>query len=127
MNFLAGRLGAVEAQAATVTLDAGGTVKVPCGAGGAAAGESVKLGVRPEHIRLAETGAGDVTLAVTLTEQLGGESYLHGTLPSGEALSVRLQGQTGVSRGASVGLKLAEPAQRHLFHAASGIAMPPLT
>jgi multiple sugar transport system ATP-binding protein len=125
MNFLGGTLKSADAGGVTVTLDGGGTIAVPCAAGSLAPGAPVRLGVRPEHIGLTE-GDGDVRLSVTITEQLGGESYLHGALPSGEALSVRLPGQTRVNRGDTVGLRLAEPALRHLFDAESGVAMVPL-
>jgi multiple sugar transport system ATP-binding protein len=124
MNFLRGTFSGQSASGATVALEGGGGVSVPCVTGSTAAGTAVTLGVRPEHIRVVNDG-GDVRLAVTLTEQLGGESYLHGTVPSGEALSVRLPGQTRVNRGDSVGLALADPALRHLFDSASGQAFPP--
>ena len=124
MNFLNGKLAAVAPAGVTVALDGGGQVKAPVDAVGAAVGTAVKLGVRPEHIRLADQG--DVTLSVAITEQLGGESYLHGALPSGETLSVRLAGQTRVQRGDNVGLALAEPALRHLFDAGTGRAFAPL-
>jgi multiple sugar transport system ATP-binding protein len=130
MNFLSGKIASVSKAGAKVTLDAGGSVTVPCNATGAAPGLPVKLGVRPEHISIAEKGAGDmksdVKLSVTLTEQLGGESYLHGTLPSSEALSVRLAGQTTVSRNDKVGLRLADPELRHLFNTETGEAFTPL-
>jgi multiple sugar transport system ATP-binding protein len=125
MNFLSGKLAAANAAGVTVTLDAGGKVTVPCDASGVAVGSEVKLGVRPEHITVVD-GEGDVKLSVTITEQLGGESYLHGALASAETLSVRLAGQTGVKRGDAVGLRLGEPALRHLFDAASGKVLPPL-
>jgi multiple sugar transport system ATP-binding protein len=126
MNFLNGKIQALSKKAVTILLDAGGKLDVPCVPGDAVVGLPVKLGVRPEHISLVEKGAGDVKLAVTITEQLGGESYLHGTVPSGESLSVRLAGQTRVSRNETVGLRLAEPALRHLFNAQTGQAFAPL-
>jgi multiple sugar transport system ATP-binding protein len=124
MNFLSGKIGAISEAGIAVALDAGGSVSVPCRPEGATVGAPVKLGVRPEHIELTDSAA-DVRLAVTITEQLGGESYLHGTLPSGEALSVRLPGQTRVQRGDSAGLSLAAPALRHLFDVATGRVFPP--
>ncbi|MGL5113995.1 MAG: ABC transporter ATP-binding protein [Beijerinckiaceae bacterium] len=125
MNFLSGKLEAADAAGAVVALDAGGKVHVPCAAGAASVGAAVKLGVRPEHISPVD-GDGDVKLSVSLTEQLGGESYLHGALPSGETLSVRLAGQTRVNRGDAVGLRLAEPALRHLFDLETGKVFAPL-
>ena len=121
MNFLGGKVAGVRDGGLSVALDGGGTVEVPCVPAGAAVGLPVKLGVRPEHIGVVDGGAGDVTLAVNITEQLGGESYLHGTLASGEALSVRLMGQTQVSRGDKVGLRLGDPALRRVFNSETGL------
>jgi multiple sugar transport system ATP-binding protein len=126
MNFLSGKVQSVRADGLVMALDAGGELTVPCAPATAAPGVAVKLGVRPEHITLVENGVGDAHLAVSITEQLGGESYLHGTLPSGEALSVRLVGQTLVRRGEAVGIRLAEPALRHVFHAETGRVIPPI-
>jgi multiple sugar transport system ATP-binding protein len=127
MNILAGKIENVSADGATVRLDCGAMLRVPCSAGPGTPGQAVKLGVRPEHIALSEGETGDAPLAVTVTEQLGGESYLHGTLASGEALSVRLPGQTRVARGETIGIRLAEPDKRHLFDAGTGTAFLPLT
>jgi multiple sugar transport system ATP-binding protein len=126
MNFLGGKVKTVDGAGVTVALDAGGEIVVPCDGEGLAPDTAVKLGVRPEHIGVVENAQGHAALAVTITEQLGGESYLHGSLPSGETLSVRLGGQTKVNRGETVGLRLADPALRHLFDAASGRALPAL-
>ncbi len=49
--------------------------------------------MRPEHITLAKDGAGDASMVVNFAEELGSESYLHGALPSGESLTVRLAGK----------------------------------
>ncbi len=125
MNFLGGKLKTVDAAGVTVALDGGGSVSAPCAAGALGPGAPVTLGVRPEHIRPTDS-AGDATLLVSITEQLGGESYLHGTLSSGENLSARLPGQTKVKRGDAVALRLAEPGLRHLFDPETGRVLPPL-
>jgi multiple sugar transport system ATP-binding protein len=127
MNFLKGTLEAADARSATITLAAGGRLALPCEAGAAKPGDAVTLGIRPEHITPTEAGQGDATLAVEVTEQLGGESYLHGTLASGETLTIRLPGQTRVRRGETIGLRLGEPAARRLFDSASGTAYPALS
>ena len=126
MNFLSGKITNVASTSVDVALDGGGIVSIPCAPDSAEVGETVKLGIRPEHIGLTVNGAGDVPFSVSLTEQLGGESYLHGVLPSGETLSVRLPGQTPVARGDIIGLTLGEPGLRHLFHADTGLAFAPL-
>jgi multiple sugar transport system ATP-binding protein len=127
MNFLSGTVTSAGPGGAVVALAGGGDLAIPCAPDAAVPGMAVKVGVRPEHITLVEGEAGDARLAVAMTEQLGGESYLHGTLPSGEALSVRLVGQTRVHRGDAISLKLAEPGLRHVFHAETGQVLPPLS
>lgn len=128
MNFLDGDIAAIEPSGLRLKLRNGEQVAAAChgAVGQVASGSPVKLGVRPEHITLAADDAADIRLAVTLTEQLGGESYLHGSTPSGETLSVRLPGQTGVKRGDHVGLALGTPGLRHVFDAATGAAYTPL-
>ncbi len=128
MNFLDGTVAEAAAGTVSVALKAGGTVGVDCtpDAGQGDVGAAVKLGIRPEHISVAGASDGDVTMTVSLTEQLGGESYLHGLVPSGEALSVRLAGQTAVARGDVIGLRLGAPDLRHVFDAASGAVYPHL-
>ncbi|MDK9696530.1 MAG: sn-glycerol-3-phosphate ABC transporter ATP-binding protein UgpC [Siculibacillus sp.] len=126
MNFLSGTLAAIDEAGVEVALKAGGRIRVPVGAAGLDLGASVDFGVRPEHIRPIEPEGAPVGLAVTLAEQLGGESYLHGTTESGETVAARLPGQTSVRRGDTVGLALGDPGDRHLFDAATGAALPHL-
>jgi multiple sugar transport system ATP-binding protein len=121
MNFLDGTVADAGQHGVTITLADGGSIAATRALDGLTIGAPVKVGVRPEHIALSD--AGDVKLAVTIIEQLGGESYLHGKLASGEALSVRLSGQTRVNRGDTVGLRLGDVSQRHVFEAASGRAL----
>ncbi|MGL5735369.1 MAG: TOBE domain-containing protein, partial [Beijerinckiaceae bacterium] len=106
-----------------VRLDAGGEITVEGVNDSGVVGAAVELGVRPEHITLATDGAGDATMAVNFAEQLGSESYLHGALSSGEALTVRLPGQSHVKRGEMAALVLGGRGARHLFAADTGAAL----
>jgi multiple sugar transport system ATP-binding protein len=124
MNFLKGVAVTGDSMRLLIRLQTGAELAVACDATGIAPGTAITLGIRPEHIRPVESFAGDVSLAVTLTEQLGGESYLHGTLSSGEALSVRLPGQTRVVRGEHIGLALGDMASRRAFITQTGLALP---
>jgi multiple sugar transport system ATP-binding protein len=86
--------------------------EVACGTGGLAAGAAVTLGIRPEHLDLAQ-GAG-LPLTVELVERLGGESYLYGASPGLPQVTLRLDGQSEQGRGDTVALAL--PQQHlHLF------------
>ncbi|TKA94954.1 sn-glycerol-3-phosphate ABC transporter ATP-binding protein UgpC [Cereibacter changlensis] len=48
----------------------------------------LSLGIRPEHVRLAEAGEG-LPVAVDFVEELGDVTYIHGSLPAGERLVIR--------------------------------------
>ena len=76
---------------------------------------AVKLGIRPEHIGLTDSG-GDLMATVTLRETLGGDAYLYVRTLDGQSLVVRADGDTTLDHGDSVSLSL--PAHRlHQFSA----------
>jgi lactose/L-arabinose transport system ATP-binding protein len=94
MNFVAGvaEAGAVGAKGL------GGSVST--GVGLPQKGAEVSVGLRPQHLRIAE-GA---THRVELTEALGGVSYVHLTAPTGEKLIVERHDQISLEPGSMVGL-----------------------
>ena len=63
----------------------------------------VTIGIRPEH--LAFGTAQDWPLQVSVVEQLGNTSYVHGNLPSGTALTVALNDQTAIRSGSTIFVK----------------------
>ncbi|WP_375566143.1 ABC transporter ATP-binding protein [Oceaniradius stylonematis] len=78
--------------------------------GGAGA---AKIGIRPEHVRIAETG---LPVQVTVKEQLGGESYLYARSEDGEQIVIKTDGEDTVNQGDQV--RLAFPPERlHRFGA----------
>ena len=82
-------------------------------------GERLTLGARPEHIRI--VAAGGIPAQVNGVEHLGAESYLHLTSASGEALTVRVNGETGIRADEQVRFAL-DPLSVHVFDA-SGQAL----
>jgi len=85
-------------------------------------GTSVTLGVRPEHIELADGDGASDTIAVQIAqvEQLGGHGFLHCALPdSKRAMVVQFQGQTATRAGTSVSLRI-PAAACHVFGKADG-------
>jgi sn-glycerol 3-phosphate transport system ATP-binding protein len=94
------------------TLAAGGGVRFAQPVPGPA-GHPVLVGIRPEHVM----PGGDLPVAIELVEPLGSETVLHGTLPSGEAMTVRVQGAAPVTGGA-MPVSLAH--HLHVFDAESG-------
>ncbi|MGB1024505.1 MAG: ABC transporter ATP-binding protein [Paracoccaceae bacterium] len=111
MNFLKG-----EIAAGGVALAAGG--HIPLGPrSGVGQGDAIELGIRPRDISIAKTGG--VKGEVTEVEQLGSESYIFVTLPSGEPLVIHQAGQTDIAIGQTVAVKLA-PEAVHIFRADTG-------
>jgi len=111
MNFLKG-----EIAEGGVALAAGG--HIPLGPrSGVGQGDAIELGIRPRDISIAKTGG--VKGEVTEVEQLGSESYIFVTLPSGEPLVIHQAGQTDIAIGQTVAVKLA-PEAVHIFRADTG-------
>jgi len=111
MNFLKG-----EIAEGGVALAAGG--HIPLGPrSGVGQGDAIELGIRPRDISIVKTGG--VKGDVTEVEQLGSESYIFVTLPSGEPLVIHQAGQTDIAIGQTVAVKLA-PEAVHIFRADTG-------
>jgi len=111
MNFLKG-----EIAEGGVALAAGG--HIPLGPrSGVGQGDAIELGIRPRNISIAKTGG--VKGEVTEVEQLGSESYIFVTLPSGEPLVIHQAGKTDIAIGQTVAVKLA-PEAVHIFRADTG-------
>jgi multiple sugar transport system ATP-binding protein len=115
MNFLDGRIRAIDAAGVTVAIDGLPDQRVAALGGGAAPGEPVTLGVRPEHV-IPGAGATQFTALVNATEQLGSDSYLYCELPHGQKLTIHAPGQTPVRRGERTPIRL-RPETCHLFRA----------
>jgi len=123
MNFISARV--AQCSATRVSVSCGGMqdTALPVNGTGLAQGDMVSLGIRPEHLEL--DAAGDWTLTVDVVEQLGGTSFIHGTLPSNEALSIAVNGQTNVSHGQPIRIR-PKPGMVHLFATTEGErALPP--
>jgi ABC-type sugar transport system ATPase subunit len=91
-----------------------------------APGTALVLGIRPEHLRLADdASSGVVPLQVEQVEHLGGHSLVYGTVTGADAArtTAHIDGQTTVRAGDTV--KVALPvAACHLFAAGeAGLAL----
>jgi ABC-type sugar transport system ATPase subunit len=111
MNFLSGQV-----TAAGLDLGADGALAMPLPPG-LPPGSRITLGIRPEHVRIAE-GAGSLHLSATveLVERLGETGFVHLRLPSGHVAIAEIRGDTGLSTGDRTALAL-DPAHLHLFGA----------
>ncbi|GLR83383.1 ABC transporter ATP-binding protein [Bradyrhizobium iriomotense] len=100
--------------------ETGEPIKVTTGS--LAVGASATLGVRPEHIALAD-GAADLTLTIDLVEQLGGDTYFYASAPGLPQITVRQNGQALRGRGETLPVRF-EPAHLHLFDAQGAAVRP---
>jgi sn-glycerol 3-phosphate transport system ATP-binding protein len=80
------------------------------------AGRAVIVGIRPEHV----APGGNLPMAIELVEPLGSETVLHGTLPGGEAMTLRVQGAAPAMDG-TIPVTLAQ--NLHVFDAESGLRL----
>ncbi len=118
MNFMDATLAGDGAAAALA--GSGAVIRFADGRRPGGNGRKVTLGIRPEHLVLG--GAGAMPFALDLAEPLGSETVLHGRLPDGTALTIRVPG--GVP--AEEGLSVAVPAESlHVFDAATGTRIDP--
>ncbi|MFP3553259.1 sn-glycerol-3-phosphate ABC transporter ATP-binding protein UgpC [Paraburkholderia sp. SIMBA_049] len=107
MNFLPGRVTAIDAQGVDVTLNhTNETLRVEVDGSTLQGGQPVTLGVRPEHLELVTDDASrrDATLArtISLIEHLGEHSYVHLEQPGGAVLIAKVPGNARVEQGERV-------------------------
>ncbi|WP_457089650.1 ABC transporter ATP-binding protein [Microvirga sp. P5_D2] len=86
------------------------------------AGSKIALGIRPHSATVTEVDQGTIPLELTLVEQLGAETILHGKTDHGDIFTVTAPGQRRFSMGERIGVAL--PAEAlHVFDA-EGKAVP---
>ncbi len=118
MNFLGGAVEGADA----IRLDSG-KVKHVQFAEDPGNGTRVTVGIRPEAIRVALDGTGDLQGTVRSFEQLGAITYIYTDLPNGEKLTVQIPEQVPLVRGQSIGITLPEAAV-HVFREDGGEGLP---
>ena len=120
MNLLKGSL--LSADASHASVDVGGqTISVSVDARHLKAGESVQVGIRPEHIPLGSEGAGTgVAASLQHIERLGDSSLLYVQIPGQPIATVKVEGSASLAAGSALTLRLI-PDQLHLFDS-QGIA-----
>ncbi len=96
MNFIEGTVGENREQ---LTLDTGETISIPGTGYAQRSGQNVTLGIRPNHMDHSDVG---LKVQIGGVEQLGGESYLYGTLANGNRITLHLPGQTSVEIGQTI-------------------------
>jgi multiple sugar transport system ATP-binding protein len=102
MNFVKGKVLSVDARGVTVDYGEAKPVAIPVGGGIAGVGDTVTLGIRPEH--LGEGGGFGLPLTGTVeaVELLGEASFVHVRREDGTALIARSPGDSQAQIGAKV-------------------------
>ncbi len=113
MNFLEVRVADRSGESVTLDVASGLGLTLPVPAPTRAEDRALVLGIRPEQVVLADTG---LPMRVSLTEQLGGNTLLYGTIGAEVPLVVQVVGQSLIRRGELVRLTL-QPEHCHLFDA----------
>ncbi|GAA6160000.1 ABC transporter ATP-binding protein [Ruegeria sp. HU-ET01832] len=84
-------------------------------------GDATRLGIRPEHISVVESGAGNSDGVVEVVEYLGADMFVIVDCGFDEKVTVRLGGDTQIKAGMQVGLLFAP--EKLQFFDASGQAI----
>ena len=122
MNFIPAQVVGVEAAQVMVRLPATGeTLAVAAGGCRLQAGQGVTLGIRPEHLDLADGNSSALTREVVLVERLGEQTYVHLDEPGGQPLVAKAPGNASINRGDRLRFGVA-PACAYLFDQ-DGIAL----
>jgi multiple sugar transport system ATP-binding protein len=116
MNFLDATVRAVRADGVTIETAGGQAVTVPAAGGGVNAGQTVTLGVRPEHLQAGPDAHNAADGTVVVAEHMGSETYVYTRLDSGDSVMVRRDGETPVAKGDRVRIGFS-PAYCHVFDA----------
>jgi len=115
MNFFPGRVVQVAGKQLTAAFEDDVDVTFTCATPQTlAVGESVTLGVRPEHFDVGEEGEAGFGGDVHAVERLGGETYVYLHTPSGKEILVHAAGDRAVNAGDNVKISFTL-GQAHLF------------
>jgi lactose/L-arabinose transport system ATP-binding protein len=108
MNFLEGEVVASRGNTAEVRLGDFGqpVIAVPLRSGVANLGDTVSVGIRPEHFIEAGDAAAVLKATATVVEQLGGISHVHAIGAAGEQITVQQLGHSKMSTGSDVAFGL---------------------
>jgi multiple sugar transport system ATP-binding protein len=97
MGFLKATVVANSHQGVEVELASGRRLLIPRDGSTLGKGNEVTVGIRPEHLSLDDQGQLPITTDVT--ERLGSDTFCHVVAKSGEALTVRVNGDCDVAYG----------------------------
>jgi ABC-type sugar transport system ATPase subunit len=115
MNFLSARVTSIIGTQARLALEGidTGAIDLAVLPDAVAEGETVTIGLRPEHLRIGAAGSVALTADIEFAEQLGGVSHLHAPAHAAGSLIIWHEGGGDLS-GRRVQVSF-EPSRCHLF------------
>lgn len=122
MNFLDATVASVGDEQLHLRSAQGGDITLDSKKFKAPADNTVTLGIRANHMQITNDGEGDLLLQVNSTEQLGGETYVYGTVDDDTKLTLHLAGQVDVQAGQRIGVLMSKE-ETHLFDKVSGVSL----
>ena len=76
----------------------------------------LRIGLRPENVRVIAKSKATTTASVDLVERLGERTLIYGKLSNGQAIIAEDEGNSPVKMGDEVGIKI-DGSAAHVFHA----------
>ena len=104
MNFLAATVARIGPDGATLNLPGARVIEAAVKPDGLQQGQNVTLGVRPEHLVLADDG--QIRGEVLVAERLGSATFLHVQVEGGDLLTIQAGGNNPVRVRDRVGIKV---------------------
>jgi multiple sugar transport system ATP-binding protein len=125
MNFIKGTIVATSAANTRVRLASGQELDAAADSSGAAVGDAIEAGIRPEHVRV-DHGTNLLRGKVQFVEQMGDAIHAYLEYPgTDEALTVTVPAEFGIHADSEVALSI-PPDRVHLFNA-QGLAFKRVT
>jgi lactose/L-arabinose transport system ATP-binding protein len=121
--FVAGFIGSPRMNLLNATWVGNGMLKVggsemqsPVASNGLSTGQKLTLGIRPEHLKLADGGSDAINATVDFAEYLGGTQYLYCQLDDGQPLTVEYRDNTEIAAGSRLSFA-SDPGNQRIFDA----------
>lgn len=113
MNFIDATVTGISDDGLAVRLSGDVDLVLPVDTDGAAVGDKVDVGIRPEHV-VYSPNDGIIDITIDILERLGGISITYGQVDGCEKFCAALDGEALISEGQTVSLSV-DPANCHVF------------
>jgi len=113
MNFVDGVVSSTGDRGTLIQIGGPAPIEVPARL---SSGDKLTVGIRPQDAAITSPDAAPLAIDITLVEQLGAETIVHGRTGSGSLFTLTTPGQQSLSVGERIGVNLAR-ARLHLFDA----------